>query len=51
MTEPNRREEIQRNLDFFLKELPTLPPQYQNKFAVLKNCEIVGYYDTPLAGC
>lgn len=47
MTErPDRRVEIDRNLEFFLRELPSLLPAFRGKFALLRHAAIVGYYDT-----
>jgi hypothetical protein len=43
----NRKEEIDRNLAFFLKELPQLAA-HQAKFALIRHQKIVGFYDTPL---
>jgi hypothetical protein len=42
----NRRAEIDRNLEFFLRELPSLLPMFRGKFALLRHASIVGYYDT-----
>ena len=41
-----RAQEIDKNLQFFLKEMPKLAGQ-QGKFALLKDRKIVGFYDTP----
>jgi hypothetical protein len=43
---PDRRAEIDRNLEFFLRELPSLLPAYRGKFALLRHASMVGYYDT-----
>ena len=49
MTEEQRKAkqaEIERNLEAFLAFLPTIPAAQKGKFAVLRNREIVGFYDT-----
>ena len=49
MTEPTLEEvqkEIDKNYDFFLKELPNIINLYNNKYALLKNAEIIDYFDT-----
>src|SRR5258708_315217 len=43
----NRRAEIDRNLEFFLKELPSLLPAHRGKFAIMRHQTIVDFYDTP----
>lgn len=49
MNEPTLEEvqkEIDKNYDFFLKELPNIINLYNNKYALLKNAEIIDYFDT-----
>lgn len=38
--------EIDQNLDFFLKQLPTLLKDNKGKYVLIRNQEIVGIYDT-----
>ena len=38
--------EIDRNLDIFLRKLPDLLKDQRNRYALMKNGEIVGLYDT-----
>jgi hypothetical protein len=44
----DRQEEIDRNLEFFLNELPALPAGLGGKYALLRHQVIVDYYDTML---
>jgi hypothetical protein len=44
----NHQEEIDKNLEFFLRELPNLPPGVNGKFALLRHQSIIDYYDTIL---
>ena len=46
MTDDDHQSEIDRNLDFFLRELPNLLPHHRGKFALLRNQKVVGFYDT-----
>jgi hypothetical protein len=46
MTKSDRNIEIERNLQFFLKELPSLLPQNRGKFALIRHQSLEGYYDT-----
>jgi len=41
-----KQEEVDRNFEFFQKELPKLLPQYLGKFALIRDRRITGYYDT-----
>lgn len=41
-----KQEEVDKNLAFFLKELPNIPATYRGKFAVIRQQAIIGYYDT-----
>jgi hypothetical protein len=41
-----KQEEIDRNFDFFLQELPKLLPQHLGKFALIRNSKITCFYDT-----
>jgi len=44
----DRQVEIDRNLEFFLREMPNLPSGVTGKFALLRHQSIVDYYDTML---
>lgn len=47
MTNPHdRQDEIDRNLAFFIQQLPSIPPELAGKFAIIRHQEIIGYYDT-----
>lgn len=49
MNEPTLEEvqkEIDKNYELFLKELPNIINLYNNKYALLKNSEIIDYFDT-----
>lgn len=49
MSEPTLEEvqkEIDKNYEFFLKELPNIFSLYSNKYVLLKNAEIIDYFDT-----
>jgi hypothetical protein len=39
--------EIDKNLEFFLKELPSLAV-HQGKFALIRQQTIINYFDTPM---
>jgi hypothetical protein len=41
-----KQEEVDRNLAFFLDELPKIPATYIGKFALLRHQKIIDYYDT-----
>jgi hypothetical protein len=43
-----KREEVDNNLKFFLEELPKIPQIQRGKFAILRNREIIGFYDTAI---
>jgi hypothetical protein len=42
----DRRQEIDDNLEFFLRELPRLLPTHHEKFALLRHKQIIDYYET-----
>lgn len=49
MTKPTLEEvqkEIDRNYETFSKELPNIINSYNNKYILLKNAEIIDYFDT-----
>ncbi len=41
-----KQEEVDRNFAFFESELPKLLPQQAGKFALIRDLQIVGFYDT-----
>lgn len=43
-----KQEEIDRNLRYFNKNLPELLEKHRDKYALLRNEEIIGIYDTVL---
>jgi len=43
-----KQQEIEANLEFFKKNLPAFLEQHRNKYALMRNCEVVGFYDTVL---
>lgn len=43
-----RQQEIERNLAFFLEQIPTILAAQRGKFALIRQRNIVGYFDTPL---
>jgi hypothetical protein len=45
-TARTKQEEVDRNFAFFQRELPQLLAEYRGKFALLRDCNITGYYDT-----
>ena len=46
MNETSRQDEIERNLEFFLREMANIPPECLGKVALLRHQKIEGYYDT-----
>jgi hypothetical protein len=44
----NKQEEIDSNFEEFQRKLPTLLETQRGKFALMRNREIKGYYDTAL---
>jgi hypothetical protein len=46
MNNIERQQEVESNLEFFLREMPNLPLTVQGKFALLRHQAIAGYYDT-----
>jgi hypothetical protein len=46
MAGKDRQQEIDRNLEFFKKELPKLLKDHRNRFALLHDCSVSGIYDT-----
>jgi len=40
------QEEVDKNFDFFKKELPRLMPGHQGQYALLKNASIVEFFDS-----
>ncbi len=41
-----RQQEVDANLEFFLKKEPTLKNKHSGKYALLRNKEIIEFYDT-----
>ena len=46
MSGTSRKQEVEQNLAYFLGELPRLSSTHRGKFALLRQQNIVGYYDT-----
>lgn len=46
-TSPEQRREIDANYDFFQRKLNSIIPDQLGRFAVLKNQEILGFFDKP----
>jgi hypothetical protein len=44
----DRRNEIKQNLEYFLRELPSLLSTHHGKFALLRDKKIVGVYETAM---
>lgn len=44
----SRREQLEKNYDSFVKKLPGLMKSHAGKFALMKDGEIVDFFDTPL---
>ncbi|MCL1887415.1 MAG: hypothetical protein FWF96_00910 [Kiritimatiellaeota bacterium] len=40
------QDEVDRNFDFFNKELPRLMPRHQGQYALLKDANVVEFFDT-----
>jgi hypothetical protein len=45
-TTRTKQEEVDRNFNFFQKELPTLLTKHRGKFSLIRDCQITGFYDT-----
>jgi hypothetical protein len=41
-----KQEEVNRNFEFFKRELPQLMPKYAGKFALIRDCKVIAFYDT-----
>ncbi len=41
-----KQQEVDRNFAFFQQELPKLLEQHRGKFALIRDSEIAGFYDT-----
>lgn len=48
MTARTRQEEVDRNFEAFNKELPKLLSTHQGKYALMRDAEIKGFYDTAI---
>lgn len=42
------QQEIDANYDFLQRRLALLLPEHQGRYALLKDCAIVGFYDKPI---
>jgi hypothetical protein len=42
----SKQKEIDANFEFFQKKLPEILEHHRGKYALIRNREIVGYYDT-----
>jgi hypothetical protein len=49
MTNDTKREspEVRRNYEAFMQKLPELLPIYRGKFALMRDAEVVEFFDTP----
>jgi hypothetical protein len=45
-TTRTKQEEVDRNFEFFQKELPELLQKYRGKYALIRDQQITGFYDT-----
>lgn len=45
------QEEVDLNYDAFHKALPSILPLHMGKFALMKDCAIVGYYSSASDAC
>ena len=45
-TTSKRQQQVDANYEYFKSILPNILHVYPNKFALLQNCEVRGYYDT-----
>jgi hypothetical protein len=43
-----KQQEVDQNLTFFLEKLPELLSLHRGKYALIRNQEIIGFYDTVL---
>ena len=43
---PTQREEVERNYRAFRKRLPDILREHRNKFALMRDAEIVDFFDT-----
>ena len=41
-----KQEEVNRNFAFFQRELQQLLPKHSGKFALIRDCEIINFFDT-----
>jgi hypothetical protein len=46
MSDARIREQVDKNFEAFQALLPTILPTYQDKFALMKDGEVVGFYST-----
>jgi hypothetical protein len=45
-TARTKQEEVDRNFEFFQRELPRLLLSHAGKFALLRDCQIINFFDT-----
>jgi hypothetical protein len=43
-----KQEEVRRNFEFFQRALPKLMADHAGKFALIRDCKIVSFYDTAM---
>lgn len=46
MNAKTAREQVDRNYEAFVAMLPSILPQHQNKYALMKDGEVVAFYST-----
>ena len=46
MSPDPHKEAVKRNYDAFKEELPTLLREHRNKFALMRDGEVVGFFDS-----
>jgi hypothetical protein len=46
MNNPSNQVEVDRNYDAFVKMLPSILPIYRDKYALMKDEQVLGYYGT-----
>jgi len=44
--ERTKQEEVDRNYEYFRQELPNLMEHHRNRFALIRDCNVTGIYDT-----
>jgi len=41
------QQEIDKNFDFFQRTLGNYLPEYEGKFALLRDCDVIRFFDSP----